>query len=107
MPLTPSISAGSGGSVSKAHKASVAVRPRVPSFAGSRWNKRGRDTVEEVEDRKRQASMNEETLRARFESQMLPFMGEAYNLARWLMKNDSSGDTTRLAHTSVTRLMGP
>jgi RNA polymerase sigma-70 factor (ECF subfamily) len=85
MQLTPSIS---DGSVSKAHKATVAVRPRLPSFAGSRWNKVGRDTVEEVDDRKRQASMNEETLRARFESQMLPLMGEAYNLARWLMKND-------------------
>jgi RNA polymerase sigma-70 factor (ECF subfamily) len=32
--------------------------------------------------------MNDEKLRARFESQILPLMSEAYNLARWLMKND-------------------
>jgi len=30
--------------------------------------------------------MNDE--KRRFESQMLPLMSEAYNLARWLMKND-------------------
>lgn len=32
--------------------------------------------------------MNDEQTRARFESLMLPLMKEAYNLARWLMKNE-------------------
>src|ERR1700756_1141855 len=31
--------------------------------------------------------MNDEQTRARFESLLLPLMNDAYNLARWLMKN--------------------
>jgi RNA polymerase sigma factor (sigma-70 family) len=32
--------------------------------------------------------MNDQCRRIRFENQMLPLMPEAYNLARWLMKNE-------------------
>ena len=37
--------------------------------------------------------MNDEQTRARFESLLLPLMNDAYNLARWLMKNqeDATG----------------
>jgi hypothetical protein len=31
--------------------------------------------------------MNEEQIRARFEDLLLPLMDDAYNLARWLLKN--------------------
>ena len=31
--------------------------------------------------------MNDEHTRARFETLMLPLMNDAYNLARWLMRN--------------------
>src|SRR5258707_13658456 len=33
--------------------------------------------------------MNDQGRRIRFENQMLPLMSEAYNLARWMMKNES------------------
>ncbi len=36
--------------------------------------------------------MNDEELRARFDSQILPFLDEAYTLARWLMKNDHDAE---------------
>ena len=84
MHLNPTISANG---VRKPHEASAVVRAGVPSVANAPWNKIGREAVEEVDDSGRQASMNDETLRTRFESQMLPLMGEAYNLAQWLMKN--------------------
>jgi RNA polymerase sigma-70 factor, ECF subfamily len=87
MHLNPTTSAGSAGVVRQAQEASVAIRSCVPPFADARWNKIGRERVEEVDDRERQASTKGETLRARFESQMLPLMDEAYNLALWLMKN--------------------
>jgi RNA polymerase sigma factor (sigma-70 family) len=32
--------------------------------------------------------MNDQGRRIRFENQMLPLMSEAYNLARWMMKNE-------------------
>ena len=35
-----------------------------------------------------QHGMNDQGRRTRFENQMLPFMSEAYNLARWMMKNE-------------------
>jgi RNA polymerase sigma factor (sigma-70 family) len=82
MHLRPALN---GDGASAAHKA-------FPSVADMRRNKIGCETVEEVDDTERQASMNEETLRARFESQMLPLMNEAYNLARWLMKNHQDAE---------------
>jgi hypothetical protein len=51
----------------------VLVFPRVADTCG---NKISCERVEEVDDTERQASMNDETLRARFESQMLPLMSE-------------------------------
>src|ERR1700746_1590987 len=35
-----------------------------------------------------QHGMNDQGRRIRFENQMLPLMSEAYNLARWMMKNE-------------------
>ena len=35
--------------------------------------------------------MNDET-RARFETLMLPLMNDAYNLARWLMRNQEDAE---------------
>ncbi|HET9376200.1 MAG TPA: sigma-70 family RNA polymerase sigma factor [Chthoniobacterales bacterium] len=35
-----------------------------------------------------QDGMNDQSRRIRFENQMLPLMSEAYNLARWMMKNE-------------------
>jgi RNA polymerase sigma-70 factor (ECF subfamily) len=35
-----------------------------------------------------QHGMNDQSRRVRFENQMLPLMSEAYNLARWMMKNE-------------------
>ncbi len=35
-----------------------------------------------------QDGMNDQSRRIRFENQMLPFMSEAYNLARWFMKKE-------------------
>jgi RNA polymerase sigma-70 factor (ECF subfamily) len=32
--------------------------------------------------------MNDQEKLRRFESEMLPFMNDAYNLARWLVQND-------------------
>ena len=36
--------------------------------------------------------MNDEQTRARFESLLLPLMNDAYNLARWLMKNQDDAE---------------
>ena len=36
--------------------------------------------------------MNDEQNRARFESLLLPLMNDAYNLARWLMKNQEDAE---------------
>jgi RNA polymerase sigma factor (sigma-70 family) len=36
--------------------------------------------------------MNDEQTRARFESLLLPLMNDAYNLARWLMKNQEDAE---------------
>jgi DNA-directed RNA polymerase specialized sigma24 family protein len=36
--------------------------------------------------------MNDEHTRARFETLMLPLMNDAYNLARWLMRNQEDAE---------------
>ena len=36
--------------------------------------------------------MNDEYTRARFETLMLPLMNDAYNLARWLMRNQEDAE---------------
>lgn len=36
--------------------------------------------------------MNDEQTRARFETLMLPLMADAYNLARWLMRNEQDAE---------------
>src|SRR3984885_6020796 len=36
--------------------------------------------------------MNDEQTRARFETLLLPLMNDAYNLARWLMKNQEDAE---------------
>src|SRR5271155_4435184 len=36
--------------------------------------------------------MNDEQNRARFESLLLPLMNDAYNLARWLMRNQEDAE---------------
>jgi RNA polymerase sigma factor (sigma-70 family) len=36
--------------------------------------------------------MNDEQIRARFETLLLPLMNDAYNLARWLMKNQQDAE---------------
>jgi len=36
--------------------------------------------------------MNEEDIRARFEALILPLMNDAYNLARWLMRNPQDAE---------------
>ena len=36
--------------------------------------------------------MNDEQTRARFESLTLPLMKDAYNLARWLMRNEEDAE---------------
>ena len=36
--------------------------------------------------------MNDEHIRARFETLMLPLMNDAYNLARWLMRNPQDAE---------------
>src|SRR6201985_3792346 len=38
------------------------------------------------------SAMNDEQNRARFESLLLPLMNDAYNLARWLMKNQEDAE---------------
>jgi RNA polymerase sigma-70 factor, ECF subfamily len=38
--------------------------------------------------------MNDEQTRARFEALVLPLMNDAYNLARWLMKNQDDAEDT-------------
>jgi len=38
--------------------------------------------------------MNDEQTRARFETLVLPLMNDAYNLARWLMKNPEDAEDT-------------
>lgn len=87
MHLRPALNSYSPRAARKAHETSSVIRPCFPSVDDTRGNKLSCGTVEEVDDTERPASVNEETLRARFESQMLPLMNEAYNLARWLMKN--------------------
>jgi RNA polymerase sigma-70 factor (ECF subfamily) len=37
-------------------------------------------------------AMNDEQIRARFEDLLLPLMNDAYNLARWLMKNQEDAE---------------
>jgi DNA-directed RNA polymerase specialized sigma24 family protein len=36
--------------------------------------------------------MNDEQTRARFETLLLPLMNDAYNLSRWLMKNQEDAE---------------
>jgi RNA polymerase sigma factor (sigma-70 family) len=51
-----------------------------------------------------QTGMNDRSRSARFESQMLPFMSEAYNLARWIMKDESDArDATQDAYVKAFR----
>lgn len=51
-----------------------------------------------------QPGINDRSRSARFESQMLPFMSEAYNLARWIMKNESDArDATQDAYVKAFR----
>jgi RNA polymerase sigma factor (sigma-70 family) len=51
-----------------------------------------------------QPGMNDRSRSARFESQMLPFMSEAYNLARWIMKDESDArDATQDAYLRAFR----
>jgi RNA polymerase sigma-70 factor (ECF subfamily) len=63
-----------------------------PSSAGGAWNEARPETLKEVDATERQVSMNAEALRARFESEILPLMPEAYNLAWWLMKNPQDAE---------------
>ena len=51
-----------------------------------------------------QPGINDRSRSARFESQMLPFMSEAYNLARWIMKDESDArDATQDAYVKAFR----
>jgi hypothetical protein len=51
-----------------------------------------------------QPGMNDRSRSARFVSQMLPFMREAYNLARWIMKDESDArDATQDAYVKAFR----
>jgi RNA polymerase sigma-70 factor (ECF subfamily) len=108
MRLNPAINAGSASAAREAHEASVAICPGLSCVADALGNKIRCQTVEDVEKRERQeAWMNDETLRARFESQMLPLMGEAYNLARWLMKNHQDAqDVVQEAYLRAFRYFG-
>jgi RNA polymerase sigma factor (sigma-70 family) len=55
-----------------------------------------------------QPGMNDRSRSARFESQMLPFMSEAYNLARWIMKDESDArDATQDAYVKAFRYFEP
>jgi RNA polymerase sigma factor (sigma-70 family) len=92
MHLRPALNSDGASAARNAHGTSSAIRACFPSVADMRGNKIGCETVEEVDDTERQASMNAETLRARFETQMLPLMNEAFNLARWLMKNHQDAE---------------
>src|SRR6201982_3560411 len=51
-----------------------------------------------------QPGINDRSRSARFESQMLPFMSEAYNLAHWIMKDESDArDATQDAYVKAFR----
>jgi len=51
-----------------------------------------------------QPGINDRSRSARFESQMLPFMSEGYNLARWIMKDESDArDATQDAYVKAFR----
>jgi len=76
---------------SRTHEAVVVARSGEPSFADGARNKARGKTLEEVHATERAASGKEE-LRTRFESEMLPLMREAYNLAWWLMKNPQDAE---------------
>ena len=55
-----------------------------------------------------QTGMNDRSRSACFESQMLPFMSEAYNLARWIMKDESDArDATQDAYVKAFRYFEP
>jgi RNA polymerase sigma-70 factor, ECF subfamily len=56
------------------------------------WNKIVSEPVREIGYDERRLVMNDEKLRARFESQIMPLLNEAYNLARWLMKNEHDAE---------------
>jgi len=77
---------------SRTHEAAVVARSGEPSFADGARNKAQGKTLEEVHATERQASSKDEELRTRFESEMLPLMREAYNLAWWLMKNPQDAE---------------
>src|ERR1700741_1825591 len=49
-----------------------------------------------------QHGMNDQGRRIRFENQMLPLMSEAYNLARWMMKNEPDAhDAVQIANSML------
>jgi RNA polymerase sigma factor (sigma-70 family) len=54
-----------------------------------------------------QYGMNDQGRRIRFENQMLPLMSEAYNLARWMMKNEPDAhDAVQDAYLKAFRYFG-
>ena len=54
-----------------------------------------------------QDGMNDQSRRIRFENQMLPLMSEAYNLARWMMKNEPDAhDAVQDAYLKAFRYFG-
>ena len=76
----------------RTHEASVVARSGGPSFSEGAWNKSQPEISGEVDASERHASRKNEELRVRFESEMLPLMREAYNLAWWLMKNPQDAE---------------
>jgi RNA polymerase sigma factor (sigma-70 family) len=54
-----------------------------------------------------QYGMNDQSRRIHFENQMLPLMSEAYNLARWMMKNEPDArDVVQDAYLKAFRYFG-
>ena len=54
-----------------------------------------------------QYGMNDQGRRIHFENQMLPLMSEAYNLARWMMKNEPDArDVVQDAYLKAFRYFG-
>ena len=77
---------------SRTHEAPVVARSDEPSFRNGAWNRAQPETLGEGDAAQPPGSRKDEELRARFESEMLPLMREAYNLAWWLMKNPQDAE---------------